>query len=49
MVFLEDLTVTVQERLPFVKEDSSERESLDDDDVERTAGLYIFNHEVAQS
>ena len=27
---------------------SSERDSLDDDDVERNADLYIFNHEVAQ-
>ena len=27
------------------QEASSERESLDDDDVERNADLYIFNHE----
>ena len=26
-----------------------EHESLDDDDVERNADLYIFDHEVAQS
>ena len=26
----------------------SERDSLDDDNVERNADLYIFNHEVAQ-
>ena len=30
------------------QEASSERESLGDDDVERNAALYIFNHEVAQ-
>ena len=30
------------------QEASSEHESLDDDDVERNADLYIFNHEVAQ-
>ena len=30
------------------QEASSERNSLDDDDVERNADLYIFNHEVAQ-
>ena len=30
------------------QEASSERDSLDDDDVERNADLYIFNHEVAQ-
>ena len=26
---------------------SSEQNSLDDDDVERNADLYVFNHEVA--
>ena len=31
------------------QETSLERESLDDNDVERNADLYIFNHEVAQS
>ena len=30
------------------QEASSERESLDDDDVERNADLYIFDHEVPQ-
>ena len=30
------------------QEASSEYESLDDDDVERNANLYTFNHEVAQ-
>ena len=30
------------------QEASSERDSLDDDDVERNADLYIFNYEVAQ-
>ena len=30
------------------QEASSERNSLDDDDVERNADLYIVNHEVAQ-
>ena len=30
------------------QEASSERDSLDDDNVERNADLYIFNHEVAQ-
>ena len=30
------------------QEASSERELLDDDDIERNADLYIFNHEVAQ-
>ena len=29
------------------QEASSERNSLDDDDVERNADLYVFNHEVA--
>ena len=29
------------------QEASSERNSLDDDDVERNADLYDFNHEVA--
>ena len=29
------------------QEASSERNSLDDDDVERDADLYVFNHEVA--
>ena len=28
------------------QEASSERNSLDDDDVERNADLYVFNHEV---
>ena len=30
------------------QEASSERHSRDDDDVERNADLYVFNHEVAQ-
>ena len=30
------------------QEASSERDSLDNDDVERNADFYIFNHEVAQ-
>ena len=30
------------------QEASSERGLLDDDDVERNADLYIFNHEAAQ-
>ena len=30
------------------QEASSERESLDDDDVECNADLYIFYHEVAE-
>ena len=30
------------------QEASSERDSLDDDDVERNADLYIFNLEVSQ-
>ena len=30
------------------QEASSERELLDDDDVECNADLYIFNYEVAQ-
>ena len=30
------------------EESSSERESLDDDDVERNADMYIFNYEVAR-
>ena len=30
------------------QEASSEYKSLDDDDVERNADLYMFNHEVAQ-
>ena len=30
------------------QEVSSERELLDNEDVERNADLYIFNHEVAQ-
>ena len=30
------------------QEVSSERESLDDDDVECNADLYIFYHEVAE-
>jgi len=30
------------------QEASSEYESFDDDDVERNADVYIFNHEVAQ-
>ena len=29
------------------QEASSERNSLDDDDVERNADLCVFNHEVA--
>ena len=29
------------------QEASSERNSLDDDDVERNADLNVFNHEVA--
>ena len=30
------------------QEASSERESLDDDDVEHNADVYNFNHEVAK-
>ena len=30
------------------QEASSERHSRDDDDVERNADLYVFNHEVAR-
>ena len=31
----------------MAQEASSARNSLDDDDVERNADLYVFNHEVA--
>ena len=31
----------------MAQEASSERNSLDDDDVERNADLNVFNHEVA--